>query len=159
MSGPIPNHLIRSDVKKAYDTMAPTYTAWTQPTHETRLRYLKALLGALGEDETITVLELGCGAGVPCTGFMASRPNIKVTANDISDAQIALARQRLPPSVEIAPRDMVEWEFDVARFDGVVGMYSLFHLPRDEQTVMLRRIFWLVEAWWSIVGKIYGGRV
>lgn len=147
MSEPIASHQVKDDVKKAYDEIAGFYLDWTQPSHETRLSYLKIVLRSFNTaNDAIqkSVLELGCGAGVPCTQLLASHQHVNVTANDISDTQIALARQRLPQSVNLIPGDMMELEFGPEQFDAVLAMYSIIHLPRDEQTVILRRVFtWL----------------
>lgn len=147
MSEPIASHQVKDDVKKAYDEIAGFYLDWTQPSHETRLSYLKIVLRSFNTaNDAIqkSVLELGCGAGVPCTQLLASHQHVNVTANDISDTQIALARERLPQSVNLIPGDMMELEFGPEQFDAVLAMYSIIHLPRDEQTVILRRVFtWL----------------
>ncbi|CAG8087324.1 unnamed protein product [Penicillium olsonii] len=132
---------VKADIKKAYDDIAYTYLDWTQPSHATRLAYLENMLQSL-EPSSKSILELGCGAGVPCTQLLASR-GYHVTANDISESQIALARERLPSSVDLLQGDMMGLEFG-QQFDAVLAMYSIFHLPRDEQTIILRRIFeWL----------------
>jgi Methylase involved in ubiquinone/menaquinone biosynthesis len=92
----------------------------------------------------MSVLELGCGAGVPCTQLLASHEYIDVTANDISDTQIAMAKVRLPQSVNLIQGDMMGLKFSQEHFDAVTAMYSIFHLPRSEQTLILRRIWdWL----------------
>lgn len=147
MSDPVDSHRIKDDIKKAYDDIAHVYLKWTEPSHEVRLSYLESMLRALDpakENRKMNILELGCGAGVPCTQLLASREHISVTANDISDAQIALAKERLPESVNLIRGDMMELDFSQEHFDAVTAMYSIFHLPRDEQTVILRRIFgWL----------------
>lgn len=147
MSEPIDSHRIKDDIKKAYDDIAGVYLNWTQPSHKTRLFYLEIMLRSLDSakgNRQINVLELGCGAGVPCTQLLASREYISVTANDISDTQIAMAKERLPRSVKLIQGDMMELEFGQEQFDAVLAMYSIFHLPRNEQTTILRRIFeWL----------------
>lgn len=136
------NSQVKDDIKKAYDDVANTYLTWTQSSHKTRLSYLEPMLDSLNTTDQISVLELGCGAGVPCTQLLASR-GYNVTANDISSVQIALAREHLPGSVKLIEGDMMKLEFE-QQFDAVLAMYSIFHLPRDEQSVMLRRIFgWL----------------
>lgn len=92
----------------------------------------------------MNVLELGCGAGIPVTELLASRENTSVTANDLSAAQIELAKNRLPGSVRLIQGDMMELNFDKEHFDAVLAMYSIIHLPRDEQATMLHRIYgWL----------------
>ncbi|KAJ5502058.1 Methyltransferase type 11 [Penicillium fimorum] len=144
MSKSINNEQIKDDIKKAYDDISEVYLDWTQPSHEIRLSYLNRMLGSIDSTKGQSILELGCGAGVPCTQLLASREYTRVTANDISDAQIAMAKERLPQSVNLIPGDMMELKFSPEHFDAVVAMYSIFHLPRDEQTTILRRIFdWL----------------
>ncbi|KAJ6119645.1 hypothetical protein N7523_003925 [Penicillium sp. IBT 18751x] len=147
MSESFDSHQIKDDIRKAYDDIANVYLSWTQPSHAVRLSYLDKMLQALDpatEKRKMNILELGCGAGVPCTQHLASYESISVTANDISDAQIALAKERLPKSVNLIQGDMMELDFTPEQFDAVTAMYSIFHLPRDEQSVILRRIFtWL----------------
>ena len=143
---------LKADMKKAYDSMAPTYLTWTESNHDERLLRLSPLLKDLeanGQESKASVLELGCGAGVPCTQLLASNPRISVTANDISSAQIALARERLPSDVNLIEGDMMGLEFGAEKFDTVLAMYSVIHLPRDEQTEILRRIY----AWLKPGGK------
>ncbi|KXG52312.1 Methyltransferase type 11 [Penicillium griseofulvum] len=142
----INNHQIKDDIKKAYDDIAEVYLDWTQRSHEVRLSYLDRMLRSFdsAKGNSQSILEVGCGAGVPCTQLLASHEYISVTANDISDTQIAMAKKRLPESVNLIPGDMMELQFSQEQFDAVVAMYSIFHLPRDEQTTILRRIFdWL----------------
>ena len=147
MSEAVDSYRIKDDIKKAYDDIADVYLKWTEPSHKVRLSYLETMLRSLDpakENRQMSVLELGCGAGVPCTQLLASREYISVTANDISDTQIALAKERLPENVNLIRGDMMELNFSQEHFDAVTAMYSIFHLPRNEQTVILRRIFgWL----------------
>ncbi|KAJ5217488.1 uncharacterized protein N7469_011113 [Penicillium citrinum] len=135
------NHEIKENIRKAYNDIADKYLEWTEPTHKTRLTYLNLLLDSLNSNAK-HVLELGCGAGVPCTQILAKK--FDVTANDISDSQIALAKTRLPDdSVTLIHGDMMGLKFQT-EFDAVLAMYSIIHLPREEQSEMLRRIWgWL----------------
>lgn len=151
------NDAIKENIRKAYNDIADVYLEWTIPSHKTRLSHLNALLKALddstpasastseGEEKSTkilkNVLELGCGAGVPTTQVLASRADIHVTGNDISDSQIALARTRLPSeNTTIIQGDMMALKFENAHFDAVLAMYSIIHLPRDEQKEILQRI-------------------
>lgn len=173
---------IKENIRKAYNDIADKYLEWTEPTHKTRLKYLNLLLDSLNTTTTTTsiisndsddktkekakgkgkVLELGCGAGIPCTQILAKRFN--VTANDISDSQITLARKLLPESeysVKFIQGDMMKLDFSTSTniststsnggkgeegegFDAVLAMYSIIHLPRPEQSEILQRIWtWL----------------
>lgn len=145
---------IKENVRKAYDDIAPTYLEWTKPSHKTRLIYLNKFLSYLSpkQNDSVSVLELGCGAGVPCTQLLAAHKNLEVTGNDISSVQIGLARERLPESVRLVEGDMMGLEFGEGEFDAVVGMYSIIHLPREEQEGVLRKVLgWLKGGGYLLV--------
>ncbi|GIK07539.1 hypothetical protein Aspvir_003205 [Aspergillus viridinutans] len=137
---------LKENVRKAYDNIAVKYSEWTKSTYPTRVEYLHKLLEYLPPSPAEkSVLELGCGSGQPCTAILASNPSLKVTANDISPAQLALAAQNLPSTnVALIEGDMMELSFEDHSFDAVIGMYSVIHLPREEQVTLSRRIYkWL----------------
>lgn len=145
---------LKADIKKAYDAIAPKYLTWTEPTHKVRLSYLTKLLSNLDPSASSqnTILELGCGAGIPVTKHLTTLPNTSITANDISSTQIALARERLPSSVTLLQGDMMDLTFPQETFTAVLAMYSIFHLPRDEQITMLKRVWgWLKPGGWVLV--------
>lgn len=190
---------IKDNVRKAYDNIAPVYLEWTQPTYALRLSYVKRLLAHFPDTKTETekesqgggaktkILELGCGAGVPCTQYLASNDSLEVTANDISSAQISMAKERLPKiqsqsqsqpqsqsqsqsrsqtetKSEIQSRitfiqaDMTTLQFNNNHFDAVIALYSIFHLPRDEQSTMFQRInSWLKPGGWLLVNFTTAG--
>lgn len=144
------NQAIKENIRKAYNDIADVYLEWTTPSHGVRLSHLNTLLNALDStpasgEEKKNILELGCGAGVPCTQVLASRADLKITANDISDSQIALAKARLPTeNTTLIQGDMMALEFNDSHFDAVLAMYSIIHLPREEQKEILRKIVgWL----------------
>ena len=146
---------LKAWLKASYDTIAPTYNAWTAQHNAIRLRYLDKLFGYLtpppsssssssSPSRKMHVLELGCGAGVPVTEELVRRRGCRVTANDLSSTQLALARAHLPAGegveVEWVQGDMMELDFAAGSLDAVVAMYSVIHLPRAEQAALLARI-------------------
>jgi SAM-dependent methyltransferase len=161
----VPPADLKSRLKASYDAIAPRYNEWTTPHSATRLRYLDQLLSRLptttsiSPSSPVSVLELGCGYGIPVTQKLLSHPNFSVTANDLSSAQLALARVSLLPdppdsahgSLTLLEGDMLALDFAPATFDAVVGMYSIIHLPRAEQVEMLRKIVvWLKPGGWVL---------
>ena len=68
---------------------------------------------------------------------------------DISAAQVALARQKVPEASFI-DADMMAVEFPAESFDGISAFFSLTHLSREEHAVMLRRI-----ATWLRPGGVF----
>jgi ubiquinone/menaquinone biosynthesis C-methylase UbiE len=95
------------------------------------------------------LLELGCGAGIPATKFMLQNKELEfhVTGNDLSTTQLNHARSNLAAfenRLTLVDGDMISLDFPKSSFDAVTGFYSIIHLPRQEQTQMMRKIFmWL----------------
>jgi ubiquinone/menaquinone biosynthesis C-methylase UbiE len=153
MSSVAPEDL-KSRLKESYDAIAPTYNSWTAKNPPYRQTYLDKLLDLLpflsdghGNPAPAAVLELGCGAGVPVGERLLGFPSrfITLTANDISSTQLALGRKNLGTErITWIEGDMMALQFPDDAFDAIVGLYSLIHLPREEQDILLGRIVkWL----------------
>ncbi|XXX79003.1 class I SAM-dependent methyltransferase [Sorangium sp. So ce134] len=123
-------------VADGYDAIAPRYLDWSgsHPSPE-RMRYLDRLLDLVPPGAS--VLELGCGAGVPVSRALAAR--CRLTGVDISAAQIALARQHVPEATFLQA-DMTALELAPATFDAVTAFYAITHVPRDQHEGLLARI-------------------
>jgi SAM-dependent methyltransferase len=140
----IPPHPSKQLIEQSYNLIAPRYLAWTSSTPSPREEYTNKLLSLLSTSPRPKILELGCGAGIPCTQYLAQHAT--VTANDISSAQLALAAQNAPSAVLIHS-DMMSLSFPPNSFDAVVAFYSIIHLPRDEQEVLMERMYgWVKEG-------------
>ena len=123
-------------VAEGYDLIADTHAAWATRTRVAeRERYAAVLLESL--PDRASVLELGCGIGVPTTAALAAR--FRVTGVDISARQVELARARVP-AAEFVQADMTELEFAEQTFDAVAAFYSIIHVPRREQARLFRSI-------------------
>lgn len=146
---------LKSRLKASYDDIAPRYNEWTTPHSAIRLRYLAQVLTHLPTTTPVSVLEIGCGSGLPVTQTLLSHANYTVTANDLSSAQVALARANLQTDSDgrltLLEGDMLALEFAPASLDAVFGFYSIIHLPREEQVTMLRKIAgWLKPGGWLL---------
>ncbi|KAK6856324.1 methyltransferase [Apiospora arundinis] len=134
-------------VEQAYDSIAGWYLAWVEGQNSPRESYTEKVLQNVAATTSPStgskprILELGAGAGVPITRMLLDR-GAEVVANDISTEQLKLAAARCPEATLVAG-DMLALDFAPASFDGVVGFYSIFHLPRAEQKTMLAKI----HAW------------
>lgn len=123
--------------------MAGVYNTWTVPHSGSRMKYLDQLLELLprSPDAKISILELGCGAGIPVSEKLLSDPRIHLTGNDISTTQINLAKASLGTErADWVEGDMMALEFPDGSLDAVLGFYSIIHLPREEQAAMLQKI-------------------
>ncbi|MFG2512560.1 class I SAM-dependent methyltransferase [Streptomyces sp. NPDC048584] len=84
-----------------------------------------------------TVLDLGCGGGVPVARTLAAA-GYRVTGIDISEVQIRRARERVPHA-EFIRGDATAVSFGAASFDAVVSFFALIQIPLAEQPPLLRK--------------------
>lgn len=136
---------LKERIKDTYDAIAVDYNSWTERSTATRAEFINKLIALLptGQDRELSVLELGCGSGLPVTKMLVSVPNTKVIANDMSPAQVDLGRKNLAEfedRVDWKTGDMTQLTFPDGSLDAVVAMYSIIHLPREEQTEMVNKI-------------------
>ncbi|GAB3758829.1 class I SAM-dependent methyltransferase [Microlunatus parietis] len=123
-------------METGYDEIAVPYQVWvSQVEDDPRLRYLGNVLKQVpGRPDS---LDLGCGAGVPCTALLAERgPTIGV---DISAAQVELAGRNVPDA-QFIRSSMRALELPPESFDLITAFYSIPHLPREEHGDLFRRI-------------------
>lgn len=127
-----PKHI----VAEGFDRIGERYVEWSLQTRvEERERYTSLIVDRLPRGAS--VLDLGCGAGVPTTATLAE--HFRVTGVDISPRQIELARQNVPQGTFVHA-DMASLDFPPANFDAVVAFYSLFCLPRAELFPLVQKI-------------------
>jgi ubiquinone/menaquinone biosynthesis C-methylase UbiE len=84
-----------------------------------------------------SVLDLGCGCGVPVARRLARR--YSVTGVDFSPVQIARARE-LVPDAKFVCADMTTLGYPDESFGAITCLYALIHLPLEEQPPLLRHV-------------------
>jgi len=135
---------LKERLAASYDRIAPTYQKWTDKNSNPRLQMLQKLLDRLPADSPLTILELGAGAGLPTTeAILEHRNDIEVRANDLSPVQLGLLEKNLTQykdRLTLLPGDMLSLEHEQNSLAGVVGMYSIIHLPAGEQVQLLQKI-------------------
>ena len=127
-------------VESGYDSMAEGYLKWAGVIEDAaRDRFLSEFSKRLPNGAH--VLDLGCGAGEPSTRILAER--FAVVGVDISEAQLELARERVP-GAKFVHGDMTDVIFPEAAFAGITAFYSISHIPREDHGELFRQIaVWL----------------
>jgi SAM-dependent methyltransferase len=109
--------------------------AWAAARDETlpERGWIERFAGMLGPGAT--VLDIGCGSGMPIARYLADRGH-RVTGVDSSPEMITLFRSNLPgAAAEVA--DMRSLNLGL-RFGGLIAWDSFFHLAPHEQRLMFR---------------------
>lgn len=143
-----------SDIVEAgYDRIAARHLAWINEIKgDPRLRFCRDLMARLPAHPR--VLDLGCGAGFPCTALLAERGD--VVGVDVSSSQLELARQNVPRARFIKAK-MTTIELPPASFDAVTAFYSIGHVPRAEHGSLFQRIAtWLRPGGHFLASLGYG---
>jgi SAM-dependent methyltransferase len=129
-------------VADGYDAIGERYRAWASRVRDPRDRMLEAFSAALAPGAS--VLDLGCGAGIPSTKALAER--FTVTGIDISATQIEAARRHVPEA-SFVHADLGNIDFPNGSFDGVTALYVIPHIPREDHRDLFGRIArWLVPG-------------
>ncbi|KAH6879508.1 S-adenosyl-L-methionine-dependent methyltransferase [Thelonectria olida] len=139
---------VKERIRASYNIMANEYNAWTKRHDSFRSAYLDKLFEFAPELASPAIknviLELGCGSGKPfLENLLLRAPAVYAHANDISDAQIELARANLvayEDRVHLHAGDMTKLEFAPGSLAAVIGLYSIIHLPQQDQIQMLQNI-------------------
>jgi SAM-dependent methyltransferase len=115
--------------------MAERYADWSASFATPVLSWVEDLLSRVPADAQI--LELGCGGGGDATRALAECHH--VTGIDLSTVQVERAR-RLVPRGRFLQGDATTIELPADRYDAVVSLFMLGHVPRAEQAPLLFRM-------------------
>jgi SAM-dependent methyltransferase len=132
-------------VSASYDSVADDYLRLFGVS-SVRQKKLEEFIERLSPEAS--VLDLGCGAGVPVAKTLTEQ-NFNVTGVDISMGQIERARRNVPAATFVQ-EDMGSLNFAPDTFDGVCAFYSVTHVPSDEHRALVGRV-----AEWLRPGGIF----
>ncbi|OGE18583.1 hypothetical protein A3J19_01305 [Candidatus Daviesbacteria bacterium RIFCSPLOWO2_02_FULL_41_8] len=121
-------------VREGYNKAAESYSSSRDQFSNTK--YLEKLANLL--QPGATVLDLGCGSGVPIDKFLIDK-GFEVIGIDISEIQIELAKQNIP-NTEFFVKDMSELKNGEFSVDAAVSFYAIFHTPREEHQELFKKI-------------------
>ena len=122
-------------VAAGYDALAETFGEWgARVEGDPWARFLDDVADRLPAGAL--VLDLGCGNG---TKIARLADRFEVTGVDLSERQVRLARAAVP-TASFVQADFTALDFPAEAFDAVTALYSIVHVPRDEQPELLGRI-------------------
>ena len=89
------------------------------------------------------ILDAGCGAGIPTAKYLVNK-GLKVTGVDISDTMLKMARNNVPEG-NFLNQDLNNLDFEKESFDGLISVYTLFHIPKNKHEDIFRKFFELLK--------------
>lgn len=124
----------KSVVRRSYDQISSADRGDSISRDRDYFRWLDALTPLLQPGDT--VLDLGCGCGMPVAQELAQR--LQVTGVDLSEVQIARARQLVPQATFLCT-DMTTLRLPPGTFAAIVSFFAMMHLPVQEHRPLLER--------------------
>jgi ubiquinone/menaquinone biosynthesis C-methylase UbiE len=126
-------------VEAGYDALADHFGEWMARVEgDPWQRFLDELAARVPAGARL--LDLGCGNGAKIAR-VADR--FDVTAVDISERQLRRARVAVPEA-SFVQADFTELDLPPEELDAVTALYSIVHVPREEQPGLFARILrWL----------------
>lgn len=123
-------------VRDGYDAIAGCYLDWSRSiVGDPSPRFLARLATVVPPGGR--VLDLGCGAGIPSTAFLAER--FEVVGVDLSAEQLRRARANVPGATFLQA-DVCEVDLAPRTFDAVSALYAISHVPRDRHGELFVRV-------------------
>jgi cyclopropane fatty-acyl-phospholipid synthase-like methyltransferase len=140
----------RDLVRRGYDAISTAYRSDDSGSSTASAESTAQYAGWVGElagqlRPPATVLDLGCGAGVPGTRLLSDH-GYRVFGADISAIQVGRA-SRLVPKAQFFQADIATLQLASGSVDAVVSLYALIHLPLADQQDLFPRIrIWLRDG-------------
>ncbi len=133
---------IRKIVKQGYEkgNYASYFRANPQP-NELEKKFLDCLIGLI--PKAAKILDFGCGTGIPFDKYLADR-GFKITGVDITPKHLKQARKNVP-NAKFIEGDFSRINFVNQRFHAIIALYSIFHIPREEQQNLFQKMHRLLE--------------
>ena len=118
-------------VEESYDKMGEQYHNFRDnEKFKNELEKFTELLPSLGR-----ILDAGSGVGIPVSQFLVKK-GFRVTGVDISKKMIDLAKENVSEAV-FHQRNILELDFPNDSFDGIICVYTLWHIPRANHSSII----------------------
>ncbi len=118
---------------KQYDQLAEWYARNRNP--EIGIQDVSRFVAALPHGSSI--LDLGCGDGIPISQFLL-KAGFTLYGIDSSVRMIEKFSERFP-GVPVECSDLLQSEFFGMAFDAIVSYGLMFHLPPDDQRMVIKK--------------------
>ena len=125
-------------VKKGYDSNKYSdFYRKSKKMNRFEKLYFDTLINNLPKKSAI--LDLGCGTGMPYDLYLSTNSGYDIKGIDISEAHINMAKKNISKGNYIKG-DFTKYDFQNEKYDAVIAIYSIFHIPREEHNKLIKKI-------------------
>lgn len=125
-------------VKKGYNKIAKRYHKQRNVYNSTKL--LKKFTKYIKRG---TILDLGCGAGIPIDEFLVKN-SYDAIGIDFSSSMVKLAKKNVPKA-KFVKMDITNLKFKENSFDGALSFYAIIHIPREKHVKIYKQLHKIVR--------------
>ncbi|MGV9206423.1 MAG: class I SAM-dependent methyltransferase, partial [Promethearchaeia archaeon] len=90
------------------------------------------------------VLDAGSGSGEPVSKYLVDA-GLEVIGVDLSDTMLKMARKNVPEATFLK-QDLLNLEFDEESFDGIISVFTLFHIPKKDHFSVFLKFYGLLKS-------------
>lgn len=129
----------KSIVRDGWNVIGPRYDAHRIKNKiDKELEEFTSLLPEGGK-----VLDAGSGSGEPASRYLDSA-GLKVLGIDLSDTMLEMARKNVPGAT-FMKKDILELDFEAESFDGVISLFTLFHIPKERHVDVFKNFHHILK--------------
>ncbi|MBN2240804.1 MAG: class I SAM-dependent methyltransferase [Dehalococcoidales bacterium] len=98
-------------------------------------------MAELVPEDTVTLLDLGCGTGLELDEIFKKLPDIKVTGIDLTQPMLDQLKQKYPAKdLILICGDYRTVDLGIERYDCVISVQTIHHFLEGEKTALYRKI-------------------
>ena len=96
--------------------------------------------------EGAKIIDVGCGSGYPVHKILLNEnKSYEITGIDFSEKQLEKAKE-LFPVVNYILMDIRSINYPPESFDGIISLYSIFNIPREEHITILKNLYKILKV-------------
>ncbi|MEA2070980.1 MAG: class I SAM-dependent methyltransferase, partial [Asgard group archaeon] len=127
-------------VKESWDKIGHRYDSYRDHTKiNAELEQFTKFLPQKG-----TILDVGSGSGIPVAKYLTEK-GFKIIGIDISKKMVELAKKNVPKAT-FRQQDVLQMDFEDSSFDGIICVYTLWHVPRKKHAEIFKKFYELLKS-------------
>ncbi|MEG1254593.1 methyltransferase domain-containing protein [Clostridium sp.] len=94
-------------------------------------------------EESIEILDLGCGTGLEIEGILRKAPNARITCIDLSEEMLKILKDKYKDNVNqinIVVDSYLEYYFGLNKFQYIFGVMTMHHFLYNEKLALYKKI-------------------